>query len=63
MLQSQQARTQLGLLVRVVSNLMGRRTYWAPGLGNICGIVTNYLFDLTVTILKEKKVSSTNALS
>jgi hypothetical protein len=42
---------------------MGRRTYWAPGLGNICGIITNYLFDLTVTILKEKEVSSTNALS
>jgi hypothetical protein len=27
------------LLVRVVLNLMGRRSYWTPDLGNIYGIV------------------------
>jgi hypothetical protein len=30
----------LRLLIRVASNLMGHRSHWAPGLGNIYGIIS-----------------------
>jgi hypothetical protein len=47
LLESQQTPTRFGLLVRVASNLMDRRSYWAPGSGNICGIVS-LLFTLDI---------------
>jgi hypothetical protein len=41
LLQSQQTRIRLGLLVRVTSNHIGRCSYWTPVLGNIYDIITS----------------------
>jgi hypothetical protein len=41
LLQPQQTRIRLGLLVRLASNHIGRCSYWTPGPGNIYGIITS----------------------
>jgi hypothetical protein len=49
----------LRLIIRVTSNLMGHRSHWAPGLGNIYGIISwdhvrllNNLSECTTIALK-----------